>query len=70
MARVLGCVQGWRKTGFMAEFYSKEVETSPINRHLIEISGVDDENNDADVLVTIYKGRDRLVRTAAGSFIP
>jgi hypothetical protein len=70
MARVLGCVQGWRKTGFMAEFYSKEVETSPINRHLIEISGVDDENNDADVVVTIYKGRDRLVRTAAGSFIP
>jgi hypothetical protein len=70
MARVLGCVQGWRKNGFMAEFYSKEVETSPINRHLIEITGVDSETNDPDVEVAIYKGRDRLVRTASGSFIP
>jgi len=70
MARVVGCVQGWRKNGFMAEFYSKEVETSPINRHLIEISGVDDETNDPDVQVTIYKGRDRLVRMASGAFLP
>lgn len=70
LARVVGCVQGWRKTGFMAEFYSKEVETSPINRHLIEITGVDNEVNDPDVEVSIYKGRDRLVRTASGSFIP
>jgi len=70
MARVVGCVQGWRKNGFMAEFYSKEVETSPINRHLIEITGVDDERNDPDVEITIYKGRDRLLRTASGTFIP
>jgi hypothetical protein len=70
MARVVGCVQGWRKTGFMAEFYSKEVETSPVNRHLIEITGVDNEINDSDVDVTIYKGRDRLVRAASGAFIP
>jgi hypothetical protein len=71
MARVLGCVQGWRKTGFSAEFYSKEVETSPFNRYLIEISGVDDEKNDPSVEVAVYKGRDRLVRTAAGStFVP
>ncbi len=71
MARVLGCVQGWRKTGFMAEFYSKEVETSSYNRMLIEISGVDDERNDPRVEVAIYKGLDRIVRNAAGtSFIP
>jgi hypothetical protein len=71
MARVLGCVMGWRKNGFSAEFYSKEVETSPFNRQLIEISGVDDEQNDPSVEVTIYKGRDRIVRTPSGtSFIP
>ena len=70
LARVVGCIQGWRKTGFMAEFYAKEVETSPINRHLIEITGVHDEQNDPDVEVFIYKGRDRLVRNASGSFIP
>jgi hypothetical protein len=71
MARVVGCVQGWRKSGFSAEFYSNEVVTSPINRHLIEITGVADETNDSDVEVAIYKGRDRLVRTAAGTtFVP
>jgi hypothetical protein len=70
MARVVGCVQGWRKTGFMAEFYSKEVETSPVNRHLIEITGVDDPTNDPDVEVFLYKGLDRLVRTASGPFTP
>lgn len=70
MARVLGCVMGWRTTGFMAEFYSNEIDTRPINRHLIEITGVDDAKNDPDVEVHIYKGRDRLVRSASGSFIP
>lgn len=71
MARVLGCVQGWRKTGFMAEFYSKEVETSPYNRLLVEVTGVGDERNDPGVNVAIYKGRDRLVRMTSGtSFVP
>jgi hypothetical protein len=71
MARVLGCVMGWRKTGFMAEFYSNEVVTSPHNRFLIEISGVDDERNDPSVEVTFYKGIDRLLKTPDGSgFIP
>ena len=54
----------------MAEFYSDEIETSPINRHLVEVTGVDNETNDPSVEVAIYKGRDRLVRTASGSFIP
>jgi hypothetical protein len=71
MARVLGCVQGWRKTGFMAEFYSNEVVTSPHNRFLIEIAGVDDETNDPAVEVSFYKGIDRLLKTPDGSgFIP
>ena len=70
MARVVACVMGWRTTGFMAEFYSDEVETSPINRHLIEITSVDDATNDPSVEVALYKGRDRLVRSASGNFIP
>jgi hypothetical protein len=62
---------GWRKTGFMAEFYSKEIETQPYNRFLIEITGVDDETNDPDVGVNVYKGVDRLVRTPDGQgFLP
>jgi len=71
MARVVGCVLGWRTTGFMTEFYSKEVETSPYNRLLIEVRDVDSEENDPSVTVFIHKGRDRLVRAAAtGTFIP
>ena len=70
LARVVGCVMGWRTTGFMAEFYSDEIETSPINRHLIEITGIDDAINDESVEVALYKGRDRLVRTGSGNFIP
>jgi hypothetical protein len=71
VARVLGCVMGWRKTGFMAEFHSKEIETQPYNRFLIEITGVDDEVNDPQVQVTVYKGIDRLVRTPDGQgFLP
>lgn len=71
MARVLGCVMGWRKTGFMAEFYSTEVATQPPNRFLIEIGGVDDEKNDPAVTVTFYKGVDRVVKLPDGSgYVP
>jgi hypothetical protein len=70
MARVLGCVQGWRTSGFSAERASADIVTSPV-KLLIEISRVTDEQNDPDVDVTIYKGRDRLVREADGTtFVP
>lgn len=71
MARVLGCVLGWRKSGFMSDFYSKEIEQQPVNRLLIEITGVDNEKNDSSVSVSVYKGLDRLVRTPDGAgFVP
>ena len=70
MARVVGCVQGYRTGGMMSEYYSQEVATFAVNRHLIEISGVVDETNDPSVEVTIYKGIDRLVRTADDKFVP
>lgn len=70
LARVAGCVQGYRKGGQTAEFYSQEIINSAINRHLIEVSGVDDEMNDSSVEVRIYKGVDRLVRASDGKFVP
>lgn len=71
MARVLGCVMGWRTSGFMAELYSVEVATQPHNRFLIEISGVDDEKNDPEVTVRFYKGLDRVVKLPDGSgYVP
>jgi hypothetical protein len=70
MARVLGCVAGWRKDGFNTEFHGREFELLHGNRILVEITGVDDEKNDPDVEVAIYKGLDRLVSTGPGKFVP
>ena len=70
LARVLGCTKGWRKDGFNTEFHGREFELLHGNRILIEITGVDDEKNDPDVEVSIYKGLDRLVSTAPGKFVP
>lgn len=70
LSRVLGCVQGYRTGGQTAEYYNQEIVTYPVNRHLIEITGVDDEKNDPAVTVNIYKGYDRLVRTGDNKFVP
>ena len=71
LARVIGCVQGFRTSGLTGDFYRSEVPNFSINRHLIEITGVDSETNDPDVEVSIYKGMDQLVRTAGGdTFVP
>jgi predicted SnoaL-like aldol condensation-catalyzing enzyme len=70
LSRVFGCVQGYRTGGQTAEYYNQEIVTYPINRHLIEITGVDDEQNDPAVVVNIYKGYDRLVRSGENKFVP
>ncbi len=70
LARVVGCTKGWRKDGFSDAFYNEEIYTNPVNRILIEITGVDDETNDPQVTVTIYKGQDRLSRDPAGKYVP
>jgi len=69
-ARVLGCVLGWRTGGQTAEFYANEVAVYQVNRHLIEITGVDNEINDPQVEVRAYKGFDRLVRAGDGKWVP
>jgi hypothetical protein len=71
MARVVGCIQGFRTSGLTIEFYRNEIVNSAANRLLIEITGVDDAKNDPHVDVALYKGRDQLVRTAASNtFVP
>jgi len=70
LARVLGCVQGYRTGGQTAEFYNAEIATFAVNRHLIEINGVDNELNDPAVTIHFYKGYDRLVRTGDNRFVP
>jgi hypothetical protein len=58
--RVYGCSQGWRKGGFINDRRTYEVRTQVLNRVLLEISDVDDEKNDPEVIVTSYKGIDRI----------
>lgn len=68
--RAMGCAKGWRATGAAAGYRLMEFPTYPANRILVEITGVDDEHNDTDVEVALYKGMDPLVRTSRGGFLP
>ncbi len=70
MARVLSCTPAWRPDGFSREFIGQEFEHSPLNRLVVEIAGVDDDRNDPDVVVTIAKGRDKLLASSPGKFVP
>ncbi len=68
--RVMGCTKGWRVGGAAAEYRVMEFPTYSANRILIEISEVDDEKNDNDVSVKIYKGLDTLLKDSRGEFLP
>ena len=70
LARVVGCTKSWRSGGFASEFFLQEIISFPHNRILFEIRGVDDELNDPEVTVHIYKGKDGLLQGAGGSFPP
>lgn len=70
MARVVGCTETWRSGGFADEFFRQEIISFAHNRILIELDGVDDLQNDPEVAVHIYKGRDGLTQGAGGSFPP
>ena len=70
IARVVGCTKGWRRDGFSDAFYNEEIYTNPVNRILIEITGVDSEVDDPSVDVAIYKGMDRITRDPAKRYVP
>lgn len=70
MYRVIGCVGGVRSSGFHAGIIQQNIKEHVGNRTLIEISGVEDERNDTQVEVAIYKGKDPLIEDAAGKVTP
>lgn len=71
LARVIGCVHGYRTSGYLEGWYLTILWSETVSRQLIEITGVDDVKNDPSVDVTFYKGIDRLVRMGGGDeFIP
>ena len=71
MYRVLGCVAFYRPPdGHYYVQFNDRVRTIAYNRILINISNVDSLQNDSDVQVTIYHGRDVLRSDAAGKDLP
>lgn len=65
--RAVGCIIGFRgPDGVEVIFQNKAITDERYNRMMIELTGVDDLANDDEVIVTIYRGLDRLLTDATG----
>lgn len=70
MYRVLGCVENYRgPDGSYRHFIQDYMRKFNYNRFLIELTNVDDLANDADVDVTLYRGKDPLMVDALGGYL-
>jgi len=66
--RAVGCIIGFRgPDGVEFIFQNKAILDERYNRMMIELSGVDDLVNDDSVVVTVYRGMDRLLTDASGT---
>lgn len=65
--RALGCVRSYRDGQTANDFFdNQEIQKTPYNRSMFEISGVDSLANDDSVEVTWYRGLDGLMTDATG----
>lgn len=65
--RAVGCIIGFRgPDGVEVIFQDKAIADRAYNRTMIELSGVDNLENDDSVTVTVYRGMDRLLTDATG----
>lgn len=68
--RAIGCTRLFRAPdGTFAHFTNMWVREFNFNRILFEISDVDSLENDGDVTVSMYRGRDKLITDATGANI-
>lgn len=68
--RAVGCVIGFRgPDGVEYIFQDKAIIDERYNRMMIELVGVDDLENDDDVEVHWFRGRDRLLTDATGESV-
>jgi len=66
--RAVGCIIGFRgPDGVEFIFQDKAIADRRYNRMMIELTGVDDLENDDDVTVSLYRGMDRLLTDASGN---
>lgn len=65
--RSVGCIIGFRgPDGVEYIFQNKAIIDAPYNRMMIEISNVDNLENDDNVTITVSRGMDRLLTDATG----
>ncbi|MET0281855.1 MAG: hypothetical protein ABW278_12150 [Steroidobacteraceae bacterium] len=68
--RAIGCLSGYNNSLPYVAFYEEDaMRRFTFNALLIEITEVDDLVNDSEVLVTTYRGMDRLFTDATGKFV-
>jgi hypothetical protein len=68
--RAIGCTRLFRAPdGTYANFTEMWVREMGFNRVLVELTGVDNLANDADVQVNLYRGKDKLITDATGKNI-
>lgn len=65
--RAVGCISGYRYKGSVWQFDTTDMIQNDSNRFVIELTGVDDLQDDDDVTVTTYRGMDRLSRDSTGA---
>jgi hypothetical protein len=65
--RVIGCVRNYRREGELGIITTKWRQQESFNRLIIEVTGVDDLQNDDDVQVTLYRGIGDVMMNAAGT---
>lgn len=65
--RAVGCIIGFRgPDGVEVIFQDKAIADETYNRMMIEITGVDNLENDDEVTINLYRGMDRLLTDATG----
>ena len=65
--RALGCIRSYRDGQTANDFFdNQEIQKTPYNRIMFEITGVDSLANDDSVEVTWYRGLDPLMTDATG----
>jgi hypothetical protein len=70
MYRLLGCVYGWRDSGYIETNANGELIDTSQGIILVEVSDVDDRQNDDDVVVRMFRANDVFQKDAQGNVLP
>ena len=68
--RLIGCIFGYREDGQIDNNANEQRRTSGLAMVLMEVTGVDDENNDDDVTITFYRSIDQYALDSQGRVLP